>query len=160
MGKHQKKANNGGRSLAALGDYARPDLEAQVAALAAQVRRLGERLAPNEVPASPPAPDGTSSAKGLLNERVLAAAEAVAAEIRADAEREAERIRSGAQLQAARQIEQLRAMVAQQREAVATLVREAEQLEQSVAAIRAQADTLDAELLALDESIGMLQAPQ
>ncbi len=75
-------------------DAQRGDLESQIDALEAQVRELGERLAGSdrEDEQTPPStqPGGVTA---QLSHRVIAAAEAVAAEIRADAERQAQRIR-------------------------------------------------------------------
>jgi len=75
-------------------DAQRGDLESQIEALEAQVRELGERLAGSDrqEEQTPPStqPSGLAA---QLSDRVIAAAEAVAAEIRADAELQAERIR-------------------------------------------------------------------
>ncbi len=75
-------------------DAQRGDFESQIGALEAQVRELGERLAGSdrEDEQTPPStqPGGVAA---QLSDRVIAAAEAVAAEIRADAERQAQRIR-------------------------------------------------------------------
>lgn len=75
-------------------DAQRGDLESQIDVLEAQVRALGERLAgpdrhADQAPPSTP-PGGVAA---QLSDRIIAAAEAVAAEIRADAERQAARIR-------------------------------------------------------------------
>ncbi len=75
-------------------DAQRGDLESQIDALEAQVRELGERLAGSDrEEALVPSSTQPSAVAAQLSDRVIAAAEAVAAEIRADAERQAERIR-------------------------------------------------------------------
>lgn len=76
-------------------DAQRGDLESQIDALEAQVRQLGERLAGSDraQEQEPPASTSVGGVTTQLSDRVIAAAEAVAAEIRADAERQAARIR-------------------------------------------------------------------
>lgn len=75
-------------------DAQRGDLESQIGALEAQVRQLGERLAGSDrAQEEPPASTSMGGVAAQLSDRVIAAAEAVAAEIRADAERQAARIR-------------------------------------------------------------------
>lgn len=75
-------------------DAQRGDLESQIDALEAQVRELGERLAGSDrEEAQAPPSTQPSAVAAQLSDPVIAAAEAVAAEIRADAERQADRIR-------------------------------------------------------------------
>ncbi len=140
------------------------ELEDQIAALAAQVRRLGERLAAgsslprlfgawahgNSEPVDPPA----QPAAGSFDAGILASAESVASEIRATAEREARRIRDGAQREASMRAADLRAMVARQRETLAALGAEIGHLEHSIATIRSQSRALEAELRAVGQAIG------
>jgi uncharacterized coiled-coil protein SlyX len=140
------------------------DLEAQIAALAAQVRRLGERLAApstalprlriawNRV-APAPASEPPSRASEALMAGILETAESVAAEIRASAEREAQRIRDGALLEAAARIAGLRAMIAGQRDTLGALAAEIGRLEHSATTLRSHARALDAELQAIDQAL-------
>jgi multidrug resistance efflux pump len=143
------------------GDAGRPDVEAQLEALAAQVRKLGERLAtqaadPEPTPAPPPE---LGELRSILAGRVLAAAEAVSNEIRASAQREAERIRSGGQRGAAAQRE-LRAAVARQREGMATLIAETMHVEQILEVLRARMGVLNSELAALENTLRELDDPR
>jgi chromosome segregation ATPase len=141
------------------------DLEAQIAALAAQVKRLGERLggapagvsrlrgARGRVPA-PQAEQPRPKTDETLSAGLLASAESVAAEIRASAEREAQRIRDGAKLDTSAQIAGLRAMIAGQRNTLAALSAEIGHLEHSATMMRSLARGLEAELQAIDQALG------
>lgn len=140
------------------GESDRPDVETQVEALAAQVRDLGERLAaeagaptaaappPNPAAAAPSTP-GVLGAN--LGERVLAAATAVAEEIRASAQREAERIRSGRVLRPG----ELRAALSRQRSGLAELLSATAHIEQSLEIVRARLGVLDSDRAALEETL-------
>jgi uncharacterized coiled-coil protein SlyX len=134
------------------------DLETQIASLAAQVRRLGERLGgapiplprlrPRQPQAGPPPTSPVDLSAGML-----ATAESVAAEIRASAEREAQRIRDHALAEANERIAGLHAMIAGQRATLAALAAEIGHLEYSASTMRAQARALDGELQAIDQAL-------
>jgi hypothetical protein len=151
---------------------AAPGLEQQIAALAAQVRNLGVRLAAGaggrnpgrgELPDAPPprrsaeaAPAQDTTAEQAVIERlrttavpsarILAMAEAAAAEIRANATLEAERIREAAANASRERLTALLEIVARQSDGVAALSAELDRVEASTAALRAQANALDSEL--------------
>jgi hypothetical protein len=178
--RHHEDAGESGGAAAPTGHdngRDRPDLETQIASLAAQIRQIGERLADGQAAAREKriAPRGAASvtvdpvlyneasgppdATAALNERVLDAAEAVAAEIRAGAEREAERIRTAAAHAPSGAIDELATIVARHRQAIAALTSETDRIEHGVAILRAQARVLDAELRVIEESISGLEPP-
>jgi cell division septum initiation protein DivIVA len=182
-------------------------LEQQIAALAAQVRGLGQRLVsarqsttvssvaaesplrgpggrrvaaihpatnsqrspetqrdvpaddgPNESHRPPPA--GVGDAGGVASENIIAMAEVVADEIRANAEREALRIREADANDAgehlAERLAELLAVLARQAESVAILTAEVARIEQSAAVFREQALALETELQETLASISAL----
>jgi uncharacterized coiled-coil protein SlyX len=143
-------------------------VEDQIAALEAQVRALGERLAARAGSGVAPAREALSRrasetevpTTASLTEAILSSAESVAAEIRASAQREAEIVRASAEREAAARIASLRGMVVKQRETLAGVAAEIGQLERSAATLRAQARTLDAELAELDQVLGLTVSPQ
>jgi len=148
------------------GEPERPDIESQIAALAAQVRGLGERLAgPNREPAKdatqthvatsdPPLEQhSVLEAANVLTDRVLAAAESVGAEIRARAGQEAERIRGRGKGGSADDIAEPGAGVARNRARLATVVAQAGEIERNLEIMRARMGTLAEEMVALDESL-------
>lgn len=132
----------------------RPAVERQIEALAAQVRGLGERLAGRAERATRPQPDPVAPVEQetvtpVLADPVLAHAESVAAEIRANAEREAERIRA---LRQPRRSER-QDVVAHQRDRVTRLIAATNQVEQSLESVSHTIGVLSAELAALEESL-------
>lgn len=132
----------------------RPAVERQIEALAAQVRKLGERLAVRAEQASRPqpdpvAPDAQDAVTSVLADPVLAHAESVAAEIRANAEREAERIRADQRL---RRTERQN-VLAHQRDRVTRLIAATNQVEQSLASVSHTMGVLSSELAALEDSL-------
>jgi predicted RNase H-like nuclease (RuvC/YqgF family) len=131
------------------------DLEGQIAALAGQVRRLGERLGGGALTGGRASRDPLLGAKDRLAAEMLATAESVAAEIRSSAEREAERIRAGALHEANARIASLQAMLASQRNTLAALTAEIGHLEHSATAMRATARMLDAELSAIAQALSV-----
>jgi chromosome segregation ATPase len=135
------------------------DLQGQIAALAAQVRRLAERRQQAAVAARGAAEQSDATVEAL-GETILATAEAVAAEIRASAEREAQRLREGTAREADRRSAALRAILAQHRESLAALTAEADRIEHSAALLRAQTRALQAELMAIEESIAGIVPPR
>jgi hypothetical protein len=140
------------------GDPGRPDVEAQIEALAAQVRRLGDRLAGRSAPAAAaPAPPTESGTLGsLLADGVLRAAQATGEEIVASARREAERLRSGDRSRTAMDPGALAPMGTRARGAVAALMQETERIEQSLEILRTTIGALAAELAALEERLRAL----
>jgi cell division septum initiation protein DivIVA len=157
-----RMAANGERNSAAA-----PGLEQQIAALAAQVRNLGVRLAnarsagdpsaPTPVPPStrPPAavtssPAAATPTAGRLttgaSARILEMAEAAAVEIRATAELEAQRIRDAIATESAERLASLLESVGRQCDGVAALTAELDRVESSTATLRAQAVVLNSEL--------------
>jgi hypothetical protein len=123
-------------------------MERRIAALAAQVVRLGADL-DGEVPSSPaPPPEGSA-----LKNAIIASAEAAAAGIRASAEREARRIRGRAAGPASERVSRFVTMIARQREMLATLVLEADRVGHATARLNALTQALDAELQTLLRSV-------
>jgi hypothetical protein len=122
------------------------DLREQVALLAAQVRRLGERVGGE--PARPEPADDRP-----LGSSILETAERFAAEIRASAEREAERLRSDATRDPDVRLNGLAAMIDRHRDTLALLAAEHER---SSAGLRAQIHALEGELAAIRATISAL----
>jgi cell division septum initiation protein DivIVA len=177
-------------------------LEQQIAALAAQVRSLGQRLVSTRQSTTVPSVAAESPLRGPGGRRVeapqpatnsprplepqgrvpvgdepnenhlppqaptadaeniIAMAEVVADEIRADAEREASRIReaeaNGASEHLAERLAELLAVLARQAESVAILSAEVARIEQSAAVFREQAFALEIELQETLASISAL----
>ncbi|MGA2470532.1 MAG: hypothetical protein ABSG64_07565 [Solirubrobacteraceae bacterium] len=117
-----------------------PDLERQITALAAQVRRLGERL-DGDAPTAAADPEASA-----LTDAIIATAEAAAAQIRASAEREAERIRNSGTGVASERMAGLVTMLVRQRGTLATLAAQADRIGQAAASLGAEARALDSEL--------------
>lgn len=120
-----------------------PELRAQVAVLAGQVRELKARVTPA---AAGPQPVRTSA------ERMIAAAEQAAAEIRASALREAQRIREGS-IGPGEEAAGLLAAARRQRHTVAVIAAEIERLESSAAILRTQMRLLEDELANMIEAL-------
>lgn len=137
------------------------DLQEQIAMLAAQVRRLGERLG-----VATPADEQGSAAAGerqridTVSASILAAAESVAAEIRSSAEREAERVREDSARQADVRLAGLAAMIEQHRETLLALADESDRIERSSVVLRTQVRALDGELQAIRDAIAAMLTPQ
>lgn len=129
------------------------DLEAQIAALAGQVRRLGERLGGGALTGARTSRASVLGTKERLAAEMLATAESVADEIRASAEREAQRIREGAISETNAHFTSLQSMIASQRDTLAALASEIGHLELSATAMRAQARALDAQLAAVAQAL-------
>jgi hypothetical protein len=163
---HRPEANvNGGDPpmfarvrTAASGEPAAPDapaLEQQIAALAAQVRDLGQRLssARSGAPmAAAPAAAGLATSQPPLqpvantsatNASILAIAQAAADEIRGHAEREASLIRDSAAKASSERAAALLEIIAQQCRSVTTLAAEVDRVEQSVTVLREQLAALN-----------------
>jgi cell division protein FtsB len=128
------------RSLA--GQPAGPDLQAQVAALAEQVRRLGDRGDAVTAAAAPARREPLASRTGEIAVDVIAIAERAAAEIRESARREAARIAS----RRSDDEPSLPDVVSRQRHALAALAAEVERIEHSAEILREQVRLLDTEL--------------
>jgi cell division septum initiation protein DivIVA len=151
-----------------------PALEEQIAALAAQVRSLGQRLSNNRskgaasTAETPPAPTPASDPRdtsppitprpaapgspaepaphiAATGARIVEMAHAAAAEIRADAEREAQRIRQAAAQARSDRVAAVLEIIARQCESVATLATEVDRIEQSAAVLREQLTALNDE---------------
>ena len=113
-----------------------PELRQQVAVLAGQVRELGARVTPvvgGQEPAS------TSA------DRMIAAAERAAAEIRRSALREAQRIRVGS-VTPGEEAAELLASARRQRDTLALIATEIGRLENSAGVLRTQVRSLEGEL--------------
>jgi hypothetical protein len=144
-------------------------LERQIAALAAQLRSVGERLVtPRPQSAEPPGPasappppleaprpqptgasangHGEASSALTTGESILAAAQGAADEIRAAAEREAERIRAAGTGNDDRRVARLLEIITRQSESLAVLTAEADRIERSAATLRAEVRALGSEL--------------
>jgi hypothetical protein len=146
-----------------------PQLRAQIAALAEQVRRLSiHEQAPiaaaatpaalvGDVEALPPPVAPLDAHAALLAVEVIAMAERAADQIRARAEREAERIRAERGLPTAEA--ELLGILRRQRAALAVLAGENERLGQSAEIIRGQLRVLEGELAAVHEFLGTPQRP-
>lgn len=148
------------------GDPERPDVESQIAALAAQVRGLGERLASRDKDRAndatratvargdpPPEHQPVLEATNVLTDRVLAAAESVGAEIRASAEQQAERIRAHGKERRDERIAELLAAIARNRATLAAVIGEAGEIERNLEIMRARMGALALEMVALEESL-------
>jgi hypothetical protein len=133
------------------------DLEPRMAALAAQVRALGERLGQRPAAGERQRHDavsdwteagqaGSPAPRAESREMIIAAAETAAAEIRASAQREARRIRGSAGRVAGERLEALREAIARQRETLAGLTAETKRIEHSAAILLAQVRALESEL--------------
>lgn len=129
-------------------------LRRQMAALAEQVRQLGNRVdcASDQPPAqqtaiAAPRPQGAGAiASDPLLAEVIGTAERAADSIRAAARREAERIRSAPAPALGAQLE-IHAALERQGEALVTIAAQADRIEQELAALREQAALLDSERL-------------
>jgi hypothetical protein len=146
-------------------DISAAALRRQMAALAEQVRQLGNRVertgeqAPAEqVVVAPPPPAPRPRAAGpiatdpLLVE-VIGMAERAAESIRAAARREAEQIRA-APVPALDADGEILAALERQREALGTLAAQADRIEQELAALRGQAAVLDGERMRMWRALG------
>jgi hypothetical protein len=138
---------------------AAPELRAQIAALAEQVRRLAEAQAAKrpcgvaEPHASgaqgepyPPPAELTIPRPDPLAVDIIAMAERAAAEIRETAQREAERIQSARPERPRAAVTDLLGILRRQGAAISVLDAEIERLAQTVEGLRAQARALEAEL--------------
>jgi hypothetical protein len=113
-----------------------PELRRAVAVLAGQVRELGTRVT---AAGAGPQPARTSA------ERMIAAAERAAAEIRRSGLREAQRIREGS-VAPREEAAGLLASARRQRHTLAVIAAEIERLESSAAILRTQLQSLEGEL--------------
>jgi len=134
-----------------------PELRAQIAALAEQVRRLRVR----EVPAASAAP-----VTGARDEPLVPGDDAPSIDVIAMAERAASEIREAARLAAERiraerpaPTGDLAALLRRERATLALLAAETERIEQSVEALRSQVRALEAELAQLGEIVGATSRP-
>jgi hypothetical protein len=126
---------------------ATPELRAQIAALAEQVRRLTE---PAPSASAAPAVTVETRADPLAGE-LIALAEHVANEIRDSARREAARIRTHPPDSVPDAMPEVLAALRRQRETVSALAAEVGRLEQDAGILRARVRALEAELSQLDE---------
>jgi len=145
---HRKDSKDSGAPPAPVLAPTSPELRRQVAVLAQQVRELGAR-------ATTTAGRGAPNAAGTSAERMIAAAERAAAEIRESAQREAERIRAGS-VTPAEEAAGLLGSARRQRHTLAVIAAEIERLEHSAGILRTQLRSLDAELANM---IGALNGP-
>ena len=147
-------------------DISAAALRRQMAALAEQVRQLGNRVervgeqAPAEqvvvaAPAPPPPrPRGVGAiATDPLLAEVIGMAERAAESIRAAARREAAQIRA-APVPALGADGEILAALERQREALGTLAAQADRIEQELAALREQAAVLDGERMRMWRALG------
>ena len=152
---HSKKD----RDAAPAGNVPAPELGRQIAALAEQVRRLGERAqAPDAhgVAVAPPTP-APSPAVDLAG--MIATAERIAEEIRASARREAARVEADRLHEGKAASSGLLAMVKRQRQTLAVLAAETRRIEQSAEILRTQVGALDAELQRMYDALGAAPRP-
>jgi len=130
-----------------------PQLAGQVAALAEQVRRLGERSQAGPRGAQqPPAPAVPAA-------ELLASAERAAEKIRESARREAARIAAGTGPRPNQLAAELLVIVNRQRQTLAVLAAEAERLGQATDVLEAKIRALDGDLQAMYERLGAAPRP-
>jgi hypothetical protein len=155
----------------AAGEFSPEQLRAKVAALAEQVRQLGNDSRRGGADATAGAVAGNGDARdtepvadgadeftrqsGRLLDAVIATAELAAAEIRVGAEREAAGIRE----RAAAAIGEADAAAERYREALSALSEETERIERAVVSLREQARTLEAERAQIDSALDLLRRP-
>ena len=134
------------------------DLQEQIATLAAQVRRLGERLGVGARAGEPGATAPANARQGIeaLGASIIEAAEGVAAEIRSSAEREADRVREGASRKADVRLAGLAAMIDQHRETILALADESERIERTSVVLRTKVRALEGELQAIRDTIAAM----
>ena len=113
-----------------------PELRRQVAVLAGQVRELAARGTPD---------GGGQNPAPTSAERMIAAAERAAAEIRGSALREAQRIREGS-VTPGEEAAELLAAARRQRDTLTAIAAEIERLENSAGVLRTQVRSLEGEL--------------
>jgi flagellar biosynthesis/type III secretory pathway protein FliH len=119
-----------------------PEMRDAVTALAAQVRALGARVTGATTERQDPHVVAAA-------ERMLAAAERAAAQIRESAQREAERIRAAGPPRA----HDATGLIVRQRHTLAALAAEIERIEHSAATLRAQLHSLETELANMVEAL-------